>query len=237
MTIVRSRTLARAVSTGAVVATALLVGFAASPVAALQGAPAAPPTAPPTTPGKPAQPTRPDAQGGMQEELAAAMAKAAKYIRPGPNHRFLERFLGTWETGTRIFMGPEPTPAEKGTVTGSWLMEGRWLKLEGTGSMMGMTVRTFTLLGYDNFKQSFVSSAVSSADTAMNEAEGDLDPSGEVLLMYGTLDEYLTGEHDKMVKYVYRFHGPDRFTLEIHDLPIGERNTKVVEIEFTRVAG
>jgi len=80
-----------------------------------------------------------------------------------------------------------------------------------------------------------VQTSVTDFDTAMNRMEGDMDPSGKSLLLYGTLDEYLTGEHDKMVKYVYRFDSADRITLEVHDLPIGEHNTKVVEWIFERV--
>jgi hypothetical protein len=79
-----------------------------------------------------------------------------------------------------------------------------------------------------------VSSTVSSFDTAMHYAEGDLDPSGKALLMYGTLDEYLTGEHDKMVKSVWRFVSEDEMALEVHDLPIGEKNTKVFEVRYKR---
>jgi hypothetical protein len=62
-----------------------------------------------------------------------------------------------------------------------------------------------------------------------------MDPSGNALLSYGTIDEYLTGEHDKMVKYVWRFPSKDKMVLEIHDLPIGENNTKVLEFAYTRV--
>jgi hypothetical protein len=71
-------------------------------------------------------------------------------------------------------------------------------------------------------------------DTAMNRFEGDLDQSGKTLIAYGTLDEYLTGEHDKMVKYIWRFQSPSRIILEVHDLPIGETNTRVVEVAFTK---
>jgi len=89
-------------------------------------------------------------------------------------------------------------------------------------------------MGYDNFKQSYVITTVTNMDTAMLRSEGDLTPDGRALIAYGTLDEYLTGEHDKMVKYVWRFNSPGEMVLEVHDLPIGETNTKVVEITFRR---
>lgn len=169
-------------------------------------------------------------------DMAAMMAKARRFTQPGEAHKALARFVGKWTTETRVFMAGKPTPPEKGTSEFSWLMPGRWLKHESNGTLMGQPMKTFLVLGYDNFKMSYVSSQVSSLDTAMTYAEGDMDPGGKALLMYGTLDEYLTGEHDKMVRYIWRFPSADRMVVEIHDLPIGENNTKVIEIVFTRAS-
>jgi len=168
------------------------------------------------------------------EDLAAMMKKAQRYTQPGESHLLLKRFVGNWDVETRITMGGTKTDPETGTGTISWLIEGRWLKLETSGTMMGMPLQTFGLLGYDNFKMSYVAVQVSSMDTAMFTTEGDLDPGGDALLMYGTVDEYLTGEHDKMVKNVWRFLSDDRLVLEVHDLPIGETGTQVVEVTFKR---
>jgi hypothetical protein len=90
------------------------------------------------------------------------------------------------------------------------------------------------IMGYDNFKMSYVTSMVSTFDTAMLHSEGDLAQDGNTLITYGTLDEYLTGEHDKMVKYVWRLVSDDKVVMEVHDLPIGETNTKVIEVVSTR---
>lgn len=166
------------------------------------------------------------------EEMAAMMREAQRYTQPGEAHGMLSRFLGTWESKTRI-MGQEG-PGESGRVEYSWLMEDRWLQSRATGTMMGMPIESFMILGYDNFKQSYVWSTVSNMDTALRHAEGDMDPSGAALITYGTLDEYLTGEHDKMVRYVWRFLAEDRMVMEVHDLAIGENNSKVVEIELTK---
>ncbi len=174
------------------------------------------------------------AQQSPQAEIAAAMAKAKQFTQPGPNHKVLERFIGAWSTETRVFGMGKPMPAEKGSAQFAWLMPGRWVKSESSGSMMGMQIQSFMLLGYDNFKQSFVFSGVSTMDTFMSRLEGDLDQSGKTLIAYGTLDEYLTGEHDKMVKYVWRFQSTSQMLLEVHDLAIGEANTKVIEISFTK---
>ncbi|MHC5062921.1 MAG: DUF1579 family protein [Planctomycetota bacterium] len=165
-------------------------------------------------------------------EMAAMMQAAQRYTQPGEAHKALSRFLGTWESVTRI-MGV-PGPGEKGTVEYSWLMEGRWIQSRAKGSMMGVPMETFMILGYDNFKQSYVWANVSNMDTALRHAEGDMNQDGTALITYGTLDEYLTGEHDKMVRTVWRFLSEDKILVEIHDFAIGEENSKVVEIEMTR---
>lgn len=168
------------------------------------------------------------------EDMNAMMEKAREITATGEFHRWLERFEGTWESETRVIMpGAKP---EKGVSTFSWLIDGRWMQMKGSGSMMGMPSESFMLLGYDTFKMSYVLTMVSSMDNAMLRAEGDIDPKTGSLILYGTLDEYLTGEHDKMVKYVWRFKGDDAMTFEVHDLPIGETNTKVVEVSFKRRA-
>ncbi len=178
----------------------------------------------------------PGAQPAGMKEMAEVMAKARRFTQPGEAHKTLARFVGKWTTETRIFMAGKPTPPEKGVSEFAWLMPGRWLKHESNGTIMGQPMKTFVVFGYDNFKMSYVSSQVSSLDTAMTHAEGDMDPGGKALLMYGTLDEYTTGEHDKMVRYVWRFPSAERMILEVHDLPIGENNTKVIEIVFTRAS-
>ena len=176
----------------------------------------------------------PDPPQDGTKEIKEMMDKARRWTQPGDNHKSLERFGGKWTTETRFYMGAEPTPPEKGTAEFRWRVAGRWLDLDWSGSMMGMNGGGVMLLGYDNFKMSYVSTWISSFDTAMTHGEGDMTPDGKSLVMYGTLDEYLTGEHDKMVKYAWRFVSAEEMRLEVHDLPIGEVNAKVVEITYKR---
>ncbi len=178
-------------------------------------------------------PQDPQDPKAAQDAMAKMMAKAKRFTQPGKHHKVLQRFIGKWNTETRIFMGGKSS-AEKGTAEHRWLMDGRWLQMNSTGKMMGRSVTSFWLMGYNNFKQSFVATGVSDWDTSMNHSEGDLDKTGKTMLLYGTIDEYLTGEHDKMVKTVFRFESKDKIIMELHDLPIGEHNTKVVEIVYTR---
>ena len=175
---------------------------------------------------KPAAPSAGDMQAMMQ--------KARKFTEPGPMHLQLERLVGTWTTETRFVMGGQKTPPELGETVCSWSIAGRWLEMKAAGKLMGKAFVGQYLLGYDNFKQSFVMTTVNNVDTAMLRSEGDLTQDGKALILHGTLDEYLTGEHDKMVKYAFRFASADTFTFEVHDLAIGETGTQVMEVTYRK---
>lgn len=184
-------------------------------------------------PGPPAPAQEQAGAGGMAE----MMAKARKYTEPGEHHKLLEKFLGTWDLELRITMPGAAMPPGRGTAEVTWLHPGRWIQMRQSAPMMGRPTDFFSIMGYDNFKMSYVVTSVTTLDTAMPRMEGDLDPRGDVLIMYGTIDEYLTGEHDKMVKSIFRLVGDDKIVNEVHDLAIGESDTKVVEITYTRRDG
>lgn len=173
-------------------------------------------------------PVSKDADGGMGRWMAAC--------KPGPAHERLKELLGTYDVVTRIRMDPSKPPMElKATGEFSWLAEGRWLQMKWSGTMMnGKPGGGLWVLGYDNFKERYVTMMVDGMQTCMNTASGHFDQSGDDLILWGTIDEPMTPEQDKTVKYVYRGFGKDSFVFEVHDMMIGESNTKVVEIAFTR---
>lgn len=179
-----------------------------------------------------------------QEDMAAMLAQAERFTAPGPEHAFLGLLVGEWDVESRFTMMGANAPAQPGKAVTRWKIEGRVIESEYEGQLMGMPLEQFSIMGYDRMKQSFVWTGCNSSDTAMNHAEGDMTPDGNALVLWGTLDEYLTGEHDKMVKYVHHFRGQrgedgawssiDGMTLEVHDMAIGLENTKVLEFTYTR---
>lgn len=169
-------------------------------------------------------------------DMAAMMEKAKRFTEPGEEHKLLERFIGQWTMETRFNMGGKESPAAVGEQTCQWLMKGRWVECRSKGPLLGAPHESVTIIGYDRFKQSYRVMTVNTIDTAMNTSEGDMDPGGQALITYGTVDEYLTGEHDKMVRYVWRFDDANTIRMEVHDLPIGEKNTQVVSMRYTRKA-
>ncbi len=188
--------------------------------------------------GLPASPQESGGMGGMKmtPEMMEGQKRWEAACIPGENHKFFEQFLGKWDVSIKMMMGGPGSPGmeSKGTSECRWLAEGRWILRETKGSLMGMPLTAWSILGYDNYKKKFVCTTVDSMTTVMLYGEGMLDQSKKSLLLYGPMDEPITGEHDKPVKYAMRILGPDKNVWEVHDLAIGETNTKVVEFVFTR---
>lgn len=158
-----------------------------------------------------------------------------KYAKPGRHHAELGELLGTWDV---LFKMPG-TPGEpvKGTAETTWWLKDRFVqtRIQLPKAMMGRDLELVSVLGWDNFKNKWVGVGASSLGTDLVSHEGVVvDPSGKVRVTYGTLDEYLTGEHDKTVKYVTRVQSADAQVLEVWDMAIGENGQVVLHFTFTR---
>lgn len=176
------------------------------------------------------------AQEQSTEQADAMMKKWKEISAPGDPHKKLDTFVGNWNVEIRAWMGGPAVPPQisKGTTTYSWTVGGRYLRQDFHGEMAGMPVEGQGFTGYDNFEKKYVGVWMDNTSTAIFGLEGTMNPEGTLLTMYGKMDEWMTGEIGKMSKYIFRILGKDKIVFEIHDLAIGEPNTKVVEMTLTR---
>lgn len=172
-------------------------------------------------------------QQAMKDEM---MKKWMEVSTPGDSHKKMDDLVGTWDATVSTWMeGPgKPPTVTKGTSEQKWVLGGRFIQQEMKGEMMGMPFNGMGLMGYDNFNKKYTFVWVDNSSTQMSTSEGTIDPSGKVFTYYGKMDEPMTGEHGKTVKYVSRIVSKDKNVFEIHDLSIPEPNTKVMEIVYTR---
>lgn len=178
----------------------------------------------------------PLSEADQKKQAAEMQKKMEEAARLGPHHKDLEYLLGTWDGVIEVVMpGTPPMPSSKVVGTGAWVIDGRWMGLRLKGTMMGRGFEGFGMFGFDNVRKAHVSSFVSNLDTALTCVSGSVvDPSGKIKSMYGTIDEYLTGEFDKPVRFTTKQLSPDQFVLEIADLAIGETGAVVLRETFTR---
>jgi hypothetical protein len=100
--------------------------------------------------------------------------------------------------------------------------------------MMWMAWKGMGVTGYDNFKKKYVFTFLDNMGTAILTGEGDFDAKNNVMTSYGKMDEPLTGEKNKTVKYVTRILSKDKHVFEIYDLVGTPHEFKVIEMVYTR---
>ena len=103
-----------------------------------------------------------------------------------------------------------------------------------TGELMGTPLSGIGYTGYDIYNKKYVGFWIDNSSTAMFTMEGAFDQSAHTLTMYGKVDEWMTGERDKNVKYVFRFQGADSFVFEVHDLSVAGAGGMMMEIVYRR---
>ncbi|MHC4415468.1 MAG: DUF1579 domain-containing protein [Planctomycetota bacterium] len=179
-----------------------------------------------------------------EAETERMMRLWQKYALPGRYHENLEAFVGEWDTTTKIWMeGPENPPmASQATISSVMIFGDRFLQSKMRGSMsfemrgqvIEVPFEAIGYVGYDNFKQKYVSVWIDSAGTAIYYAEGLPDKSGTVFTYYATMDEWETGQHDKPYKMVDRIVDEDTCVTEMFDLTMAPGETKVMEMVAKR---
>ena len=170
-------------------------------------------------------------------DMEAMMKKWMEAATPGEAHKKLADMAGSWKTTSRMWPnGPDAPPVEtSGTSEVAWVLEGRFLRQEIKGEMMGRPYSGIGFTGYDNMNKKYVSFWIDNTSTAMFTADGTLDQTGKVLTTVGKMDEPVTGEHDKSAMYIYRMESKDKHIFEIHDLSLPQGKTRVAELEYSRV--
>jgi hypothetical protein len=157
-------------------------------------------------------------------------------MTPGDSHKALESFVGSWTTQSSVWMdGPEKPPSvSPGTAEVKWVLGGRFLQMEMTGEMMGMPMNGIGFTGYDNFKKKYINFWIDNTATAMFTSEGTVSKDGKVFTYLGKMDDPVTQEKNKPVKYIQTIVGSDKHIFEIHDMSIKGGKTKVVEMVYER---
>jgi hypothetical protein len=168
--------------------------------------------------------------------MEAMMKTWAEISTPGAPHRLLAGMVGYWNVTTRAWMnGPGTAPeTSKGTSTYTAILDGRFIRQEVHGTMSGMPFTGIGITGYDNFKKKYVGFWIDNSSTALFTMEGSADSTGNVITSFGTMDDWMTGERNKTVKYVTRIINADTAVFEIHDPSLHGPDTMTMDMTLTR---
>jgi hypothetical protein len=151
---------------------------------------------------------------------------------PGPAHKALEAFIGSWKAEVKCWYEKDgPPEITQATAKNRWILNGRFLEEEFHGEMMGKPFTGRTIIGYDNFRQAFNMVWISDIQTAMFCSEGKGEQGNKVITLEGKADCPATGRKNIIIKSVFRVLSPDKHVFEMHDTDEGR---KTMEITYTR---
>ena len=167
-------------------------------------------------------------------DLEEGMRKWTESGTPGPQHEWLARRIGTYEITMRTWMDPAAPPQETtGTSTIVDVMDGRFIEDTVTSTMMGKPFVTRNTMGFSHVQNQFVATSISSHSTDILTSVGALDRAGTRISFFGHMNEPMTGEINKPVRYDLTVLSDDEQRVEISEIVYGEP-FKVVEIEYRR---
>lgn len=159
-----------------------------------------------------------------------------KYATPGEHHKHLEQLVGAWDTTSRFWMAPGAPPMESvGKARHKPILGGRFVRLTYEGDFAGLAFTGEGTVGYDKFKNKYVETWIDSFGTMTLVATGECDGQGQVRIVRGDVDDLLAGK-PSWFRSVYRFDGPDRYTLEMWGPGPDGKEFRMFEIVHTRAA-
>ena len=168
--------------------------------------------------------------GKPDADKAEMMKKMEAAGTPGPAHKALEAFVGNWQAEVKCWMEPGSAPnVSHGTAKASWILNGHFLEEEFHGEMMGRPFTGRSLIGYDNFKQTFNTVWMSDMQTSIFTSEGKGENGNKVITLEGKASCAATGQKDVPMKSVFRVLSPDKHVFEMFN-----DGAKTMEITYTR---
>jgi hypothetical protein len=162
------------------------------------------------------------------------MEMMQKYGMPGKNHEFLKKYAGSWNIEMKSWMQPGAPPmTSTGTMKNELIFDGRYVRCEFEGAMMGQTFKGLEIIGYDLFQNKYVTFWIDNMSTPFFLTTGTLDAAGMVLTDVGSWPDPMTGGSQK-VKNVTTFKSPDKFVFEMFMVMPDGKDFKSMELTATR---
>jgi hypothetical protein len=168
-----------------------------------------------------------------QMDVQAMMELYRKLATPGPPHKMLAGLAGSWETKSRGWMEADLPPVEgTGTCEQRMLLDGRFLRQEFTGEMMGNPFTGIGVTGYDNNTKKFVSTWMDSMGTAILFFEGTAGPDGKTITQESHYKDAVRGP--MKWRSVTKIVDDDTYLFELYRSDKRGKEEKMLQITYTR---
>lgn len=159
------------------------------------------------------------------------MAAMMKYSTPGPEHGILRQLEGDWDQIVKWRTGPDqPWMHTTGECDNEMVLGGRFLRREVEGKDNDtFKFRAIGYLGYDAYRQRFVSTWMDTMSTMIVTSDGDYNRASRTLTFRGTMPDVATGRNMPF-RDVIIFNHKDACTGQMFE--IDDRGNEYMSLEI-----
>ncbi len=157
-----------------------------------------------------------------EQQIQQAMADYMKLSQKSDGHKVLERFAGDWDVTQTMLMPGMPETKAEATATNTLVLDGKYLKTDYSGSMMGQPFDGIGIMGYDNLRKQFFMFWCDSAGTSPYLSHGSLSQDGTTITLIGPMDEPMTGEIGKPAMWKTTWINEDSYMMEAFEIVYGD---------------
>jgi hypothetical protein len=163
----------------------------------------------------------------------AMMEMYKKLATPGEPHKLFASLAGSWTTKIKEWMEPgKPAMESTGSAEMKMLLDGRYLRQEFTGTMMGQPYSGVGTTAYDNLRKRYVTTWIDTMSTGIFTMEGTASADGKTITLKGRHEEpgggYMTH------RAVWKIVDSDTQTFDMYGAHGHGKETKMLEITYTR---
>jgi hypothetical protein len=167
-----------------------------------------------------------DAPPGMTPEMM-------KKFEPGKEHAELKKLEGSYDVDVKMWMDPSQPPMQsKGSAEFKMVMNGRFLRQDYKGDMMGQPFTGIGHDGYDNVLKKYVSTWMDDFSTGIMYMQGESKDGGKTIEVSGEQGCPMTDKPIKM-RTVHKKIDDNKFVFEMYNTVDG-KETKGMELTYTR---
>ena len=170
--------------------------------------------------------------------MQARQLESMKSAAPGPEHKMLAKYAGTFDMEISYYMAPGQKPMTMtGTSVNTMILGGRFLEMSSTGNMAGHSIESLTLVGFDRRHKEFTSTGFDNSGTYSVSASGTYEEETKSIVMSGTDEDPIfefVQEYDFTMKLVDDDHFTWSVTFYNPELTQGEDEFTMVEISYSR---
>ena len=154
---------------------------------------------------------------------------------PTPEHKILQKDVGTWDAIVKVWPQPGAEPMEsRGTETNE-LLGGMWIVSKFEGKMDDMPFSGTGVFGYDPAEKKYVGTWVDSMSPSLSIVKGDYDSATKTMTTTGDMRDPASGAVTT-TKQISRYLDDDTRVFEMQVPGEGGTYWKMMEIQYKRRA-